>query len=195
MHARSPGIGPCGNQPVCRSLGTAALVLARTRTRPPSHPTRPYPERFRIDGRLKFYFPTGAGRLRRRRQGTRRRGGVAGRRHGRRPVALDRGQRGAEVFRPGRGREDGRPDRGHGARGGVGLGRQPRKGLILSLSCRSFVLRFDSTERASPGFLRPDACSGRGSGTFGGARAVFRSLPLRCARRLPPRFLYCLCGA
>ncbi|CAH0373424.1 unnamed protein product [Pelagomonas calceolata] len=54
------------------------------RAAPHSHPERP-----RIEGRLKFYFPTGIGRLRRWRQGTRRGGRVPSRRDCRWAVALD----------------------------------------------------------------------------------------------------------
>ena len=62
VHARFTGIGLCGNQPVCRDLGTAASRTAQTRTRPPRVRSRERHhsgcERFRIEGRLKFYFPT-----------------------------------------------------------------------------------------------------------------------------------------
>ena len=106
-------------------------------------------ERFRIEGRLKFYFPTGTGRVRRRRQGTRRGGGVPGRRDGRRPVALDRGRGGAEVPRPRRGREDGCSNGGHGARGGDRLGLYPRKGLIYLSRVVGASVRFDGGTRVS----------------------------------------------
>ena len=94
-------------------------------------------ERFRIEGRLKFYFPTGIGRLRRWRQGTRCRCCFVSGRHGGRPVAFNRRCGGAEVPRPRGGRKDGRPNGGHGARGGVVVGAPwvgGRKGVIyLSL--------------------------------------------------------------
>ena len=40
-------------------------------------------------------------------------------------------------------------------------------------------------ERASLGFLRPEACLGRESGTFGGARALIPSIPVSRAAGFP----------
>ena len=49
----------------------------------------------------------------------------------------------------------------------------------------------DCRRRASLDFLRPQACPGWESGTFGGTRALFRAISFFCARRFRAPFLFC----